>query len=251
MESKNSIGVVILAAGDGKRMNSELPKVMHELRGKPLIDHVVTKVEEQGIKPIVVVNLKHTLVQDYLKDRAEYVVQDQQLGTGHAVEVTSKILQERGVGQVVVLYGDMPFVSAGTIAHLISKQRESGAVLVMATCTVDTFDGKFSAFKFFSRIIRDESLNIIKDVQIQDVSPEELEIREINTSFYCFDAQWLFENLKKLETNNNQKEYYLTDLIAMAVSEGRVVESISVDPKEAYGITTAEDLERAHTLQDS
>ncbi|MBI2436335.1 MAG: NTP transferase domain-containing protein [Candidatus Magasanikbacteria bacterium] len=244
----NNTAVIILAGGDGKRMNSDVPKVMHLLHGKPLIDHVVSQVEQNDIKPVVVVNSKHTLVQDYLQDRAEYVVQHEQLGTGHAVKVTSALLKDRQLEQIVVLYGDMPFVSAQTIEQLISKQRGNSATIVLATCMVEHFEGKFSAFKFFSRIVRDEFGKIIKDVQIQDATNEELQIREINASFYCFDATWLWEYLKKLQTNNNQKEYYLTDLIAMAVEEGKNVESISVDSQEAYGITTAEDLEMAHDI---
>lgn len=243
-----NVGVVILAAGDGKRMKSGIPKVMHLLHGKPLIEHIVEKVESLGLRPILVVSSRHTQIQDYLGERVMYIVQDQQLGTGHAVEVTSSLLKQQTVKRVVVLYGDMPFVSADTIIQLLEKQEQSNSVIIMSTCQVKNFEDEYSSFKYFSRIIRDDVGEIIRDVQIQDATVEELEIKEINTSFYCFDAEWLWSHLKKLETKNNQKEFYLTDLISMAVGEGRTIASISVDYKEAYGITTPDDLKIAHLI---
>lgn len=246
----DKVGVVILAAGDGKRMKSTLPKVMHELNGKPLVAHVVEHVESLGLayKPVVIVSPKHTMVQDYLKDRAEYVVQGQQLGTGHAVSMAESVLTSV-VDHVVVLYGDMPFVSTQSIERLITRHIERDNTITLTTFMVPHFKGVYTPFQSFSRIVRGEDGHILKDVQVKDATPEELEIHECNPCYYCFNASWLWNNLKKIGSNNAQKEYYLTDLIGMGIQEGVKISSISIEPREAVGINTAEDLEVAKTLK--
>lgn len=244
----HNVGVVILAAGDGKRMKSALPKVMHELNAKPLIEHVVTHVEESKIgKPIIVVSPKHTLIQEHVEDRASYVVQNEQLGTGHAALMAESIL--KGVAQhVIFLNGDMPFVSGESMKRLLARHKERNNTLTMMTVTVPNFDGEYEAFSSFGRIVRGENGHILRIVEKKDATDTELGITELNPSVWCFEASWLWNALKNLKNENSQKEYYLTDLVGMAIAEGKKISSISIEPKEAIGINTAEDLQTARSL---
>lgn len=245
---QNKIGVVILAAGDGKRMKSSLPKVMNLLKGKPLIGHVVENVETSGVceKPIVIVNPNHTLVQDYLGDRAIYIVQDKQLGTGHAAGCATKVLEGK-VENIIVLYGDMPFLKAGSIKRLAESHIAEQNMLTMMTVNVQNFEGKYIALQDFGRIIRDVDGKIIKSVELRDTTPAEALSLELNPCYYCFNADWFWKEVKNLKNDNAQGEYYLTDLVDRAMN-GYKVSSISIDPEEAIGINTKENLDLAEKL---
>ncbi|HRH23393.1 MAG TPA: NTP transferase domain-containing protein [Candidatus Magasanikbacteria bacterium] len=244
----HNVGVVILAAGDGKRMKSTLPKMMHELKGKPLIQHVVEHVEQSGIgKPLIVVSSKHSMVQDCIGERAEYVVQKEQLGTGHAASMAETILKGT-VEHVIFLNGDMPFVSGESIKRLLARHTERKNTITMMTVVVPNFDNENQAFAGFGRIVRGKNGHIARIVEKKDASEEELGILELNPSVWCFEASWLWKSLKNLKNENSQKEYYLTDLIGMGIDEGVQISSISIEPKEAIGINTAEDLEVAKGL---
>lgn len=248
MSYKNAnIGIVILAAGDGTRMKSPTPKVMSPLHGRPLVSHVVGNVEESGCcdKPVVVVCKNHTLVQDHLGDRAAYVVQEKQLGTGHAT-ATAQPLLEGNVDHVIVLYGDMPFLKGDSIQRLIDRHVERENVVTLMTTTVPHFEGEYAGFYSFGRIIRRESDgHIAKIVEKKDSNEDELLVRELNTSYFCFNAAWLWEHVNQIQNNNTQGEYYLTDLLQIAIDEGQKISSIDIDPKEAMGVNTLEDLEAA------
>ncbi|MSU75137.1 MAG: hypothetical protein EXS55_01310 [Candidatus Magasanikbacteria bacterium] len=242
----DNVAVVILAAGEGKRMQSALPKVMNELKNRPLVDYVVGAVEQAGIKPVVVVSRRDNLVQNYLGERANYVVQEKQLGTGHAVAQTEAGLKDEG--HIVVLYGDMPFITTKSINKLIGEHTATQATITLATITVLDFNEWRSSLKDFGRIVRDASGGIIKSVELKDAIPEEAMSSELNPCYYVFESGWLWENLKKLKNENSQGEYYLTDLIGMAVSSGKKISSVAIDPKEAIGINTKEGLAMAEKL---
>jgi bifunctional UDP-N-acetylglucosamine pyrophosphorylase/glucosamine-1-phosphate N-acetyltransferase len=247
----DKVGVVILAAGDGKRMKSTLPKVMHELKGKPLIEHVVHHVEGLGFthKPVIIVSPKHTMVQDHLHVRAEYVVQPEQLGTGHAVSVAELILENK-VEDVVVLYGDMPFVSSHSIERLIGRHLERDNAITLMTFMVPHFKGVYEPFYNFGRVVRRGiDGHIARIVEKKDAIETELQILELNPSVFCFKASWLWKSLRSLKNENAQKEYYLTDLIQMAIADGEKISSISIEPKEAIGINTAEDLQLVREMK--
>jgi len=247
---QENIGVVVLAAGKGKRMQSNILKVMHELNGRPLVDHVITTVEQLDlkIKPIVVVCQEDPAVQNFLKDRAEYVIQTERLGTGHAVSMAEEKLKGR-VDVVVVLYGDMPFITADSVKKLIDKHLEkNNKVTLMTAAVADFFDWRSALFDY-GRIIRGGDHNYIERiVEKKDATPQELEIKELNTAFFCFNSDWLWQNLKLLKNNNTQGEYYLTDLVGLAFNEGQKLSSVDIDPKEAVGINTKEHLETAENI---
>lgn len=247
---QSNVGVVILAAGHGTRMKSSTPKVMHFLHGKPLVAHVVEKVEQSGIceKPVIVVSGDHSLVQDFLGDRALYAIQAKQLGTGHATACAEEVLGTT-FQHVIVLYGDMPFISPASIRRLAERHLERDNTVTLMTITVPNFEGEYSPFYTFGRIIRStEDGHITKIVEKKDCAKEELQIRELNASYFCFKASWLWDTLKKLDNNNAQKEFYLTDLIKIAIEDGEKISSIDIEPKETLGVNSPEDLVVAHDV---
>ena len=245
MNPDKKIGIVILAAGKGKRMQSELPKVMHLLHEKPLIDYVVRSAEDLGIKPVVVVPDDSNLVREYLGSRADYAVQTERLGTGHAVLMAEDALAGKA-DHVIVLNGDMPFITSQSLASLIDDHATRNNILTLMTVTVPDFRDWRSQFYDFGRIVRDERGEINKIVEKKDASPKELNILELNTNFFCFNAGWLWKNLKNLKNNNAAGELYLTDLVKAAFDEGVLLSSVNINAREAVGINTKEHLEIAH-----
>jgi len=247
MQSKDEtkIRVLILAGGKGTRMKSPLPKVLETVQGKPMIKYLLEAVEKSGLssRPVIVVGYGKDEVINTLGTNYDYVFQEKQLGTGHAVATAQATLQN-STDHIIVLYGDHPLISPETIKKLKEKHLASQAKITMATFAVtDFYDWRSVFYKNFSRVIRDKDGNIIKDVQFKDTTDEEKEIKELNPCYFCFEAKWLWENLKKLNTDNAQKEYYLTDLIKIAMKEKFPIHSINIDPKEALGVNSKEELE--------
>ena len=243
--------IVILAAGYGKRMQSELPKVLNELRGKPLLRHVLDSVTASRVceKPVIVVGQKRELVIQTIGLDYRYAVQEEQLGTGHAVLSAEKALEGSKL-PVIVLYGDMPYVSSQTIANLARAQHDTGAKLVMATVQVPDFHEWRAGFYDFGRVVRDAQGKILRTVEKKDANEDEMAITEVNPCYFCFEPEWLWSHLKMLKNTNNQAEYYLTDLVGMAVQEGVQIASVSIDPKEALGVNTREHLDLLEKLQN-
>ncbi len=241
--------VVVLAAGYGKRMQSDLPKVLVPLHGKPLVQHVLEAVKASGVTdtPIVVVGQKRELVMTTLGSEYRYVAQLEQLGTGHAVLSAMPELEEK-VENVLVLNSDVPYIKPHSIHMLAEMAENSDAVLTMATVHVSDFEDWRAGFADFGRIIRDENGDIVKIVEKKDATPDELKITEVNSGSYSFKASWLWNHLKALKNENAQGEYYLTDLVGMACAEGADIASISIDPKEAIGVNTKEHLDLLHKL---
>lgn len=241
----DNIAVVILAAGEGKRMKSGLPKVMHLLHDKPLIDSVVSHVEQADVTemPIVVVSAKHTLVQEYLKNRAYYVIQWEQLGTGHAVAAARREFET--AEHVIVLYGDMPFVQPSTIKLLAQTHVEEKNIITLTIVRTQFNAGTGSPLYDYGRIIRNDHGDIVDIVELKDATPDQALITELNTAWYCFQAEWLRNHVDQLRNENAQREFYLTDLVKIAVSEGQKIGSISIQFSEAIGINSKEDLDLA------
>jgi bifunctional UDP-N-acetylglucosamine pyrophosphorylase/glucosamine-1-phosphate N-acetyltransferase len=174
-------------------------------------------------------------------------VQTDQLGTGHAVLSAESLVGADG-GHVLVLYGDMPYVSAATIAALAKTQEDTGAAIAMATVAVPDFQEWRAGFYDFSRVVRNPDGSISRTVEKKDATEAELAITEVNPCYFCFDAAWLWPRLKELKNANAQGEYYLTDVVGMAMREGAKIASVSIDPKEALGVNTREHLELLETL---
>ncbi len=237
--------IVILAAGQGARMKSDLPKVLIPVKNKPMIAHLLSAIKSSGVdaKPVVVVGNKKEEVMRELRNNYTYVIQHEQLGTGHAVISAENALKNKAEN-IMVLPIDHPFITPETIKKLAHKHLASKAKITMATVELPDFNDWRSVFyNSFSRIVRDKSGAIVKDVQFKDANDEEKKITEVNPIFFCFEAVWLWEKLKTLNRDNAQKQYYLTDLIKRAIDEGEKIESVRIDPKEALAANSKEELE--------
>lgn len=225
-------------------MGGDLPKVLAQVKGKSMIGRLMESVKKSGIddKPVIVVGYKKEMVMSEMGNGYHYINQDPQLGTGHAVNLVKEYLKDN-TEHVMVLYGDHPFVSAQTIKNINEKHIESGEKITMATVKLSDFRDWRINFVSFSRIIRDGNGKIVKDIQFKDASDKEIKITEVNPCYFCFNAKWLWENLESLKNDNAQKEYYLTDLVKIATTEGTEIESIEIEPYEALGANTKAELE--------
>jgi bifunctional UDP-N-acetylglucosamine pyrophosphorylase/glucosamine-1-phosphate N-acetyltransferase len=218
------LGVVILAAGQGKRMRSALPKVLHPLAGRPLLAHVLDAAERLGSpKTVVVYGHGGEQVPSVLGDRdCAWVEQAERLGTGHAVQHAMPVLQD--VDRVLVLYGDVPLVDPETLGGLIEASRHCPLGILTATLGDPTGYG---------RILRDlGTRQILRIVEHRDASPEELDLREVNTGFLVAERTRLQGWLQRLTNDNAQGEYYLTDVIGLAVADGEEVASVQAPTVE-------------------
>lgn len=223
--------VVILAAGKGTRMHSELPKVLHPILGQPLIQYSVAVAQSVAQSPpVLVVGHAAEKVRAAVAEAAEYVLQEPQLGTGHAVQQAETRL--RGKSEyVLILYGDMPLVTAETVQKLLDVQKNHIGPISVLTLISDDPRG-------FGRIVRGEDGSVRAIVEEAQATPEELAIKELNTGVFCFSADWLWDALKRVELSP-KGEYYLTDLVSIAVKEGRSVQAIpATDETEMIGINT-------------
>lgn len=232
---------IILAAGKGTRMKSHLPKVLHQVCGQPMIHYAVTAVKACGSSDIVVV-IGHgsEQVQAYLGDQAHYAVQEQQLGTGHAVLAAMPAIPA-DVDLVLVTYGDMPLLTAGTLTALIARQKSNPGPFTLVTMISDEPLG-------FGRIVRKEDQSVEAIVEEVQCTPEQLAIQELNVGAYCFDARWLQQALKEIPLSP-KGEYYLTDVVSIAVQKGQRVEALTItDPQEALGINTRVHLANAEGM---
>lgn len=250
MSNNNSCIAIILAAGDGKRMKSDLPKVMHVLKDKPIIGHIVTALENvsEVEKIVVVVSPKHTLVQEYLGDRAEYVVQLEQKGTGHATLCTESLVREKSKN-ILVVYGDLPCLTTASLENLIKEHEQKMNFVTMMTTMVENFLDWRAPFLTYGRIVRGSEGNVSEIVEYKDADEEQKNIHEVNSGIYCFRSEWLFDQLKKLSPENAQGEYYLTDVIKMALLRNENIGSVPLEPQEAIGVTTQEDIKTIENIK--
>lgn len=232
---------IILAAGKGTRMNSNSYKVLHSVLGKPMIKHVIDNLNKANIKRnVVVVGHKADEIRDVLKD-VEFVIQEEQLGTGHAVKMAESLLKNEE-GTTIVICGDTPLITSETINNLISYHNDHNSNATVLTSLVENP-------KNYGRIIRDEFNSLLKIVEDKDTSPEEELIKEINTGTYCFNNKLLFKTIKTIKKNNAQNEYYLTDIIEIIKEEyGKVNAYMVNDYSETIGINNRKALARANQI---
>ena len=221
---------IVLAAGQGKRMKSKLYKVLHAVCGKPMVEHALDAVKGASVeRAVVVVGHGAEAVKEKLGDRAEYVLQEKQLGTGHAIRQAEPLLGNED-GITIVTCGDTPLVTSGTLKALIDYHAETGAAATILTANVDDPSG-------LGRIVRGDDGSVLRIVEQKDCRPEEAAIAEINTGTYCFDNRKLFSALGEVKNDNAQGEYYLTDVIGILRERGeRIAASVCDDPAEAIGV---------------
>ncbi len=239
----NNVQIVILAAGAGTRMQSDMPKVLVPVGGKPLIQHLLDTLDklEISLPPTIVVGHKAEIVKNALGSRYEYVYQSEQKGTAHAILSAKKMLMGRG-DAVLTFFGDTPLVSKNTITRLVETERRDHAALTMATTQVKDFSSWRQGLYDFGRIIRDRSGRIVRNVEKKHFTEGVAEIKELNPGFYCFDATWLWENIGNIPSTPPTNEYYLPHAIDLAVAQGENISEIDIDPRECLGVNTKEHL---------
>jgi bifunctional UDP-N-acetylglucosamine pyrophosphorylase / glucosamine-1-phosphate N-acetyltransferase len=231
------IGVILLAAGQGVRMKSRLPKVLHPLAGKPLFLHTLGTVLRLEPSPIAVIigHGAEAVRRAYSESNVNWVIQEQQLGTGHAVLCAKESFRDFQ-GDVVILSGDVPLIREQTLKMMINIHRERKASLTLMTASLDVPTG-------YGRILRDARGKIAGVVEERDATGAQKRIQEVNAGVYVASPQFLFSALEKVTNHNQQNEYYLPDIVIIGLSHEKEIATVYVDnPREMKGINTREEL---------
>ena len=238
----NDICALILAAGMGTRMKSSLPKVLHTVNGISMIEQVIRLCREAGCNDVAVITgFQGALVRETVGDGISYVEQKEQLGTGHAVMQAADYLKKHA-GYVLVICGDTPLLRAETIRRLIDECREAKAAAAVLTAVMDNPFG-------YGRVLRDDAGHMTRIVEQKDGTPDELAVREINTGTYCFEISSLLAALPKLNCQNAQGEYYLTDVFEILIQSGQIVLPIvAPDADETMGVNSRAQLAAASAI---
>ncbi len=239
--------IIILAAGKGSRMNSDLPKALTPIKGRPMIDYLIESVLETGIdsRPTVVVSPenKEVICKSLRGYQLNFAVQSEPLGTGNAVSI-AKDFFNNSVKNIIVLYGDHPFISKDSIIRLLENHKSEVSIM---TVMLDNFSEWRRNFYHWGRVVRKDN-EVEAIVEFKDADDNIREIKEVNPAIFCFDSGWLWNNIDELKNNNNQKEYYLTDLIKIAFEQRVRIGSSLIDSREAIGVNSVEELDVAKSL---
>ena len=232
---------LILAAGQGTRIKSDLPKVLHKVCGKEMVNHVIDTMRKAKIDDInVIIGKGAELVKEKTASRnVSYSLQEEQLGTGHAVKCAIDFLKNK-TGVVGVFAGDAPLIKPETINKLFETHMENKNAATLLSSIVEDPTG-------YGRIVRDGD-EVLKIVEHKDCTEEELKINEMNAAIYCFDIESLLSSLEKLSNDNNQGEYYLTDVIGILKDEGKKVGALSIDYEETIGVNSRVQLAEAEEI---
>lgn len=241
MKTENTLSCLILAAGLGTRMKSSKAKVLHEVLFKPMIIHVLDTVKTLNPdQTYVVLGHQREKVAELISSyRVKNIIQDEQLGTGHAVLCAENELLAAG-GTVLIVNGDVPLIKADSLRDMLTFHREKGAFLTLMATTLDNPEN-------YGRIVRNSAGKLIEIVEEKDATPEQRKIREINAGIYCAEIPFLFEVLKKVGSNNVQGEIYLTDIVKIALDLGCQVDIYSgAGGEELLGINSRSELAAAN-----
>ena len=235
----SKLKAVILAAGKGTRMKSDLPKVVHTIDGKCLVDYAIEAAKGAGADEVcLVVGYKSDVVKESIQNKdVTFVMQEEQLGTGHAVKCAKDFMGEDG--QTMILFGDTPLITAKTLKNLAGYHKEKGNTVTVLSAMMEDPTG-------YGRIIRDEKGNFVKSVEHKDANEKELASHEVNSGMYIFDTKELKEALEKITPNNAQGEYYLPDTLTIIKEKGLRVDAYALDnPEDITGVNDQEQLKAA------
>ncbi len=236
---------VILAAGKGTRMKSELPKPLFPLAGKAMIRYVIETLQaaEDVLPPIIVVGHQGDLIKKELGDKYRYAEQTELSGTATAVKAALPLLDDQT--PALVLYGDNPFITTESINRIRDAFMTARPTLAMFSVALPDYDDWRALFKAFGRVKRDLKGQVTGIVEYKNASEAEREIKEVTPGGNCYDTKWLKDALVRTKPNEQTGEYYLTDLAGMAILDGREVQTVPLPPLEAIGINSIEDAEHA------
>lgn len=239
--------VIILAGGKGTRMPSDIPKTLHRLSGKAMLMHIVESVLPIDSCPTIVVGHKGEDVIAETGGKYSYVWQKEQLGTGHAVLCAKEILSREGADYVIVVPGDAPLLKTETLRRLLEECTNTCSAISFAVASAPNFEGMHFGFEKGGRILRNQEDGGVRGIiEWKDASEKERKIQEVNAGFYCFRADFLWENIGKLESANASNEFYLTDLVARAVKAGEKISAVILEnPLEGLGVNTEGELRAA------
>lgn len=235
----SQLKAVILAAGKGTRMKSDLPKVVHTIEGKCLVDYVIEAARGAGAKEVcLVVGYKYEVVRETIMHQdVQFVLQEQQLGTGHAVKCARDFLGDEG--QTMILFGDTPLITDRTLTRLKAHHEKNGNAVTVLSAMIEDPTG-------YGRIIRDDEGRFVKSVEHKDANELELKSQEINSGMYIFDTKELKEALEQIRPNNAQGEYYLPDALTIIKEKGLKVDAFALDdPEDITGVNDQEQLKSA------
>ena len=234
------LSAIILAAGKGKRMKSKIPKILHEVCGKPMLSYILDLIGSLKIRDaVVVLGYKDSLIKSFLGSNIKTIRQEKLLGTADAVRSTRKSVHRNNI---LIIYADNPLIKRQTLDRLIKRHISSGASCTLLTAILDDPTG-------YGRIIRNEKNNISRIGEEKDISKTQKSIREINSGVYCFNNRALFRTLNKVKQNNKKREFYLTDVIKLLTNSNRKIETVQVkDKREVLGINSRKDLARANQI---
>lgn len=241
MTSNQQINALILAAGLGTRMKSSMAKVLHEIMSKPMILHVMDTIKTLNLdQTYVIVGHQREKVAELVgKYQAKCIIQEEQLGTGHAVLCAEKELRDIG-GTVLILSGDVPLIRAETLQAMLAAHAQNKPALTLMTTILDDPSN-------YGRIVRNSQGSLLGIIEEKDTTNEQKKIREINAGIYCAEADFLFNALKKVTTNNKQGEMYLTDIVKIAIDAGLQVDIFSgASSEEVLGINSRDELAKAN-----
>lgn len=238
----NELVGLILAAGKGTRMKSKLPKVLHKVAGKAMVERVLEAAQSVGAKRnVVIIGFGGDDVKAYLGDRVEYVTQLEQKGTGHAVQQAESVLGKHE-GLILLLCGDTPLVTQQTLEQLLAHHKETGAAATVLTAYMDNPYG-------YGRIIRNETKSVERIVEEKDGTLDELKVHEVNTGMYIFDSKELWPCLEQLSDANAQGELYITDVVSILVKAGKTVSAyMTMDSDESLGVNSRLQLAQAELI---
>lgn len=226
----NEVQIIVLAAGRGVRMESNEPKALTMLRGKPFLQHILETIEGLALprKPVIVVGHKKERIRETLGEGYIYTEQKELLGTGHAVmSAKNTVYPESKI--IFVISADQPLVSRETILRVLNRHLAAKPVITLATAKLPDFKDWRVGLENFGRIVRDQNGNLKNIIEFKDANEEERELTEVNPAIYAFDSAWLWQNIDKLKNENSQKEYYLTDLLKLASEQGQKIETVELE----------------------
>lgn len=239
----SNLNAVILAAGKGTRMNSDLPKVVHKCLGQPMVHYVIKAAKDAGAMDVcVIVGYKGNEVKSAIYDVVDYAEQKEQLGTGHAVKCAKDFIGTDG--DTIVLCGDTPLITGETLSKLVEIHRKLANGVTVLSAVLEDSTG-------YGRIVRDAQNGFVKIVEQKDATPEEQEIKEVNSGMYIFNSEALSTSLELLSNDNAAGEYYLTDTIALIKKIGLRVSAYAVTGEtvnEIRGVNTQEQLKQCEEI---